>query len=707
MTAHSVTLVTPEKARAGRARALLFPIFAVATLTLCSAIQLWLVGALVVFIVYALVQMRRATALRQPEDSVPLRVIAFAGQALCIVALAATVGQVWGIAIISLGLLSAGHAIAYRVRLKPPRLLRVLTAIALHLALAYMLFGLFSGQPYPQAQIAMLAMAVTSFELFSRLNLYSGLGIAFLNLYVAATLSRDITFAVFLVLFVALLLAFLWRADTEDGLRANATILRSAPPDRGLQPPAHRVKSILRTWALRFGTSLGVFAVLAFLITPHFAGHPIVPPVSIQLPISSGPSGGIVNPAIPLVQIQGMSRDSSDFYAGFSDPLDLTYRGGLSDHIVMYVRSPAWSYWRSHAYDQYDGHEWHQSDSHLDLITRTGPQFQLENVNWINRDYFVQTYMVMRSLPNVIFTAGRPILLYLAANEIGVDRLGGIRIGEPLKENTVYSVLSLRQDFPADVLRHAADATTIYPSEIATPYLQLPDTITDRTRALAHFLTDALPTAYDKVIAIRDYLKATYPYDYFPPPQQPGTETADQFLFVDKRGVCEQFVTSMIVLLREAGIPSRLAAGFGAGTYNSLTGYYEVHANDAHAWVEVYFPRYGWVPFDPTPGWNGNPQTGAMQRWVFSSLFDGVTLPSLPLQQIAQAGGAVMGVVAGPLLIVVLTLLAMFVGRRLWLRLGRDPVLSLMHFARLDPARRQVFAAYRRAQGRVGSRRAK
>ncbi len=549
----------------------------------------------------------------------------------------------------------------------------------------------------------MLAMAITSFELFSRLNLFSGLGIGLLNLYVAATLSRDVIFVAFLLAYVGAMLAFLWRADTEDGLRDNPIILRPIP-EPATQIARRQAFSQWPMWGLRFGLSLTSCVVLVFLFTPHFAGHPIIPPVSFQLPITSGPSGGIVNPAIPLVQIQGMSRDTGDYYAGFSDPLDLTYRGGLSNNIFMYVRSPAWSYWRSHAYDLYDGHEWQQSDSSIDLIHRVGPQFQLENINWTNRDYFVQTFTIMRDLPNVIFTGGRPIILYLAANEIGRDHLDGLRLGEPLHANTVYSVLSLRQDFSADVLRKA---DTIYPSNVTATGLQLPDTVTARTRALAHSLTDSLPTAYDKVIAIRDYLKNTFPYDYFPPPQLPGSDTADQFLFVDKRGVCEQFVTAMIVMLREIGIPSRLAAGFGAGTYNSLTGYYEVHANDAHAWAEVYFPNYGWMPFDPTPGWNGNPETGPVQRWIFSSLFDNVTLPSLPIQQIAQVGGAVIGVVAGPLLLIVLLLLTVIVGLRLWRSIAHyEAARRFIRNARLDPGRRQIYAAYRAAQREVGSARA-
>jgi hypothetical protein len=80
--------------------------------------------------------------------------------------------------------------------------------------------------------------------------------------------------------------------------------------------------------------------------------------------------------------------------------------------------------------------------------------------------------------------------------------------------------------------------------------------------------------------------------------------TAEFFLFKAKRGFCEQFATAMAVMCRTQGIPARVAVGYGTGDYNSLTGYYEVKESDAHAWVEVYFPAAGWVPFDPTPGWS-------------------------------------------------------------------------------------------------------
>jgi hypothetical protein len=85
------------------------------------------------------------------------------------------------------------------------------------------------------------------------------------------------------------------------------------------------------------------------------------------------------------------------------------------------------------------------------------------------------------------------------------------------------------------------------------------------------------------------------------------------FLFERKEGHCEYFASSMAVMLRSLGIPSRVVNGFRGGEFNDLSGQYLVRASDAHSWVEAYFPGEGWVSFDPTPasaltlshsGWN-------------------------------------------------------------------------------------------------------
>jgi hypothetical protein len=96
------------------------------------------------------------------------------------------------------------------------------------------------------------------------------------------------------------------------------------------------------------------------------------------------------------------------------------------------------------------------------------------------------------------------------------------------------------------------------------------------------------------------YLTARHGYSYSenPAPSQHPLET---FLFNDKAGYCQQFAGAMALLLRMGGVPARVSAGFTQGSLDRSTHRYIVGDIDAHAWVEVWFPHYGWVRFDPTP----------------------------------------------------------------------------------------------------------
>ena len=636
---------------------------------------------------------------KQRETSIRLRAITLAAQASAMIGVAAAT-QLWLVAAISIVILAFGHVNAYRAaRTQPNPLLRLAAFAALHLALLWMLIGLFTTQPYPQAQFAILATAIISWELFSRLNLVSGLGFALVNLYVAATLSRDLSFGLFMLAWVGLLLAFLWTADTEDGLRDNPVVLRAVQAEAA-RPAQARLRGIAG-WAARFGGALGVFAAIIFLATPHYMGSPLIKPFSFRFPIQSRPTGQVINPAVPLVQVEGWSNGQSDYYYGFSSSLDLSYRGGLTHDIVLYVRSPAASYWRAYAFDTYDGRSWSQSKQDVRTLPEEGSTYPLRRLPR-GAQTFVQTFFVEQAMPNILFAGGDPASVVVAANGISVDDSGGIRVGEPLQPGMIYSVVSTPVDFdPADL--RAAGAS--YPDDIAPRYLQLPATVSARTRALAQSISGHAPTAYDKVIAIRDYLLTHYRYDFYPPAQPPNTDSVDEFLFVDQRGVCEHFASAMVVMLRSQGIPARLASGYGSGDYNRITGYYEVHANDAHAWVEAYFPGSGWVPFDPTPGWIGDPQTGPVQRWLFSNALDNVDLSGLaaPMSQATQAGGRLLGQIAGPLAILIgiaILIAAGWLGAKRWSGWSAARQRSAW---RSDPARRRVFGLYRRAQRAAGS----
>ena len=106
---------------------------------------------------------------------------------------------------------------------------------------------------------------------------------------------------------------------------------------------------------------------------------------------------------------------------------------------------------------------------------------------------------------------------------------------------------------------------------------------------------------YDQAIAIQNFLRDKYRYTLTPPTAPTGVDKLWYFLFQSKEGYCQFFATAMGDMLRSLGIPTRLVNGFGPGTYDNTISAYIVRGEDAHTWVESYFPVYGWISFEPTP----------------------------------------------------------------------------------------------------------
>ena len=120
----------------------------------------------------------------------------------------------------------------------------------------------------------------------------------------------------------------------------------------------------------------------------------------------------------------------------------------------------------------------------------------------------------------------------------------------------------------------------------------------ERMYDLTQRLTADQPTAYAAVKSVEQYLQSTYTYSERVPTRPIPLMG---FLYQERRGYCQQFSGAMALMLRMAGIPARVAAGFSPGSFNKDTGEYRVRDLDAHSWVEVWFQGIGWVPFDPTP----------------------------------------------------------------------------------------------------------
>ena len=130
--------------------------------------------------------------------------------------------------------------------------------------------------------------------------------------------------------------------------------------------------------------------------------------------------------------------------------------------------------------------------------------------------------------------------------------------------------------------------------------LQLPPGFNPRTAALAEQLRQSVGDDPQALVRAALERLRTGGYTYTLEPGVNGQHTADEFWFDTKAGFCEHISSAFVVLLRAAGVPSRIVTGFQGGELNGVDGYWIVRNADAHAWAEVWYADRGWVRIDPT-----------------------------------------------------------------------------------------------------------
>jgi transglutaminase-like putative cysteine protease len=258
-------------------------------------------------------------------------------------------------------------------------------------------------------------------------------------------------------------------------------------------------------------------------------------------------------------------------------------------------------YWRGKVYSTYSDKTWSmgntykQSYSPLQKINSQQPaESRVRLKVW-----------VQSQLPELsqIYTTGevvnfsRRVDAAVATETIYEKEILGYFIDPPLNDQEIYRFEALVSIPNTDQLETAG---TAYPNWVVERYLQLPEGISERMRALSGQIVGENTTPYDIAKVITQFLRTNYEYQSVIPAPPKKTDPVEWFLFDYKKGFCNYYASAEVLLLRIAGVPARLAVGYAQGSPAGSGEGITVQRDDSHAWPEVYFPGYGWIPFEPT-----------------------------------------------------------------------------------------------------------
>lgn len=253
-------------------------------------------------------------------------------------------------------------------------------------------------------------------------------------------------------------------------------------------------------------------------------------------------------------------------------------------------------YWRALTYDVYTGRGWasspietHQFRAGEPVNDAMDPQLFLIH----------QDFEVIKENENLILYTGELVtamadftIAYRSNPGDPRDIFGGKIDARSYKIKSQIQVVGESQ------LRSVNEEP---PQWIVDRYLQLPESVPSRVRDLALDLTVSKMTDYEKAHLLEAYLR-NIPYTLDVPAPPVNKDVADYFLFDQRKGYCDYYATSMVVMARAVGLPARLVMGFASGTYDESQNQFVVTEADAHSWVEIYFQDFGWIGFEPTSG---------------------------------------------------------------------------------------------------------
>jgi transglutaminase-like putative cysteine protease len=335
-----------------------------------------------------------------------------------------------------------------------------------------------------------------------------------------------------------------------------------------------------RAVAVRGVRRVGALALAAGLLVPGllpgFRSEPIVD--------LSGSGGGGAVRLDPFVSIlSSLNRDRA------IPLLRVTTTGGQA------------AYWRVLALDVFDGAAWTMSDRDLEEARLYPSPARLPSSivgDLAHGDPLRQRFEVLTDLADRFLPmAYPPEVVDLGGASVRFDpELGLAEAPDPLEAGDAYTVLSRRVIPTPEEL----DAVRFGPPADYGRNTFLPADVPDEVLAIAREWTAGEPTPYRQILAIqRRLVSPEFVYSQDVRPVADARAIA-RFLTETKTGFCQQFSTAMAVLVRALGYPARVAVGYRPGDPDGNA--FTVTTDDAHSWVEVLFPGYGWLPFEPTPG---------------------------------------------------------------------------------------------------------
>jgi transglutaminase-like putative cysteine protease len=311
---------------------------------------------------------------------------------------------------------------------------------------------------------------------------------------------------------------------------------------------------------------------------------------------------------------QGLNRQELAAGSSFGNSLALGGERNVGDSLVFQAQALRARYWRAVVFDTFDGRQWTNT---ADVEVNYDAGQIVPVASWRAREPISQTISLLAPVGDVLFGAAdvaqaslrlratvrpqagaTPIPAAQAAAGTLPVEFTLVRASRDLAQGDSYAFVSAATKATIqDLLNVSAD----YPAEVVDKFVQIPPEFSPRVVELAQGLTANAVTTYDKAKAIETYLR-TIPYDDAIPAPPAGVDPLEYFLFDIQRGYCDYYATAMAMMLRVVGVPARTASGYAEGMFDEESQSYYITERDAHTWVEVFFPEYGWIEFEPTAG---------------------------------------------------------------------------------------------------------